>query len=168
MLEKPAFRDEKYAKTFQDASVVQVYHRRPPYPDDVFDKLDELIDPELDALLDVGTGLGDIARPMAERVSRVDAVDFSERMIARARTLPGGDQPAITWIVSSVETAPVTGPYGLITAGTCLHWFDLNVVMPFFARLLSPAGYLALADRIWMTAIDDGPIIGEYSTTRTM
>ena len=77
---------------FQDASVARVYHQRPPYPVEVFDKLVELVDPEVDALLDVGTGLGDVARPMADRVSRVHAVDFSERMVAQARTLSGGDQ----------------------------------------------------------------------------
>ena len=122
---------------FKDASVVEVYDQRPPYPSEVFDKLAELVDPEVDKILDVGTGLGNIARPMARRVKRVDAVDFSERMISRARALPGGDSPRITWIASRVEIAPVTGPYGLITAADCLHWFDLTVVMPQFAGLLS-------------------------------
>lgn len=37
MLKKPEFRSEKYARTFQDASVVQVYHTRSPYPVEVFD-----------------------------------------------------------------------------------------------------------------------------------
>ncbi len=166
MLNKPEFRGEEYARTFQDASVVQVYHARPPYPDEVYDKLAELIDPEVDALLDVGTGLGDIARPMAERVARVDAVDFSERMIARARTLAGGDHPGITWVASHIETAPVTGPYGLITAGACLHWFDLNLVMPRFADLLSPEGYLAIVERDWVTGIKDNEFIAEYSTNQ--
>ncbi len=166
MVKKPAFRSEKYAFMFQDASVVRVYHQRPPYPEEVFDRLVELVDPEVDALLDVGAGLGDIARPMAERVSGVDAVDFSERMIARARTFPGGDHPGLTWIVSPVETAPVTGPYGLITAAACLHWFDLNVVMPRFSCLLSPVGYLAVVERSWEAGIYDSDIIGEYSTNR--
>ena len=166
MLTKPVFRDEKYALMFQDASVVDVYHQRPAYPMEVFDKLAELIDPEADALLDAGTGLGEVARPMAQRVGRVDAVDFSERMIARARTLPGGDHPALTWLVSPIETAPLAGPYGLITAAACLHWFDLNAVMPKFAELLSPGGHLALVDRSWKAGIHDGDIIGEYSTNR--
>lgn len=166
MIEKPAFRSQKYAKTFQDASVVEVYHQRPPYPDAVFEKLSDLIDPSIDAMLDVGTGLGDIARPMASRVGKVDALDFSDRMLERARKLPGGDLPNLTWIASPVEVAPVNGPYGLITAASCLHWFDLNVVIPFFASHLSPAGYLALIDRSWRTGIDDGPIIGEYSANQ--
>ena len=166
MLKKPEFRDEKYARCFQDAGVVQVYHHRPPYPDEVYDKLAYLVDPDVDALLDVGTGLGEIARRMAARVGRVDAVDFSERMIARAKSLPGGDHPGITWTVSHVETAPVTGPYGLITAAGCLHWFDLNVAMPRFARLLSPAGYLAVVERDWQTGIEDRDIVAEYSTNR--
>ena len=166
MLEKPAFRSQKYALMFQDASVVQVYHQRPPYPAQVYDKLVELIDPEIDALLDVGTGLGEIARAMAARVGRVDAVDFSERMIARARTLPGGNNPRITWTVSHVETARLTGPYGLITAAGCLHWFDLNVVMPRFSDILSPSGYLAIVEREWQTGIRDSDIIGEFSANR--
>ncbi len=166
MLKKPAFRSEKYALMFQDTGVVQVYHQRPPYPEEVYDRLVELVDPEVDALLDVGTGLGEIARPMAERVGRVDAVDFSEQMIARAQTLPGGDHPGITWMVSHVETAPFTGQYGLITAAGCLHWFDLNVVMPRFSELLSSEGYLAIVERNWKAGVYDSDIIGEYSTNR--
>jgi SAM-dependent methyltransferase len=166
MLEKPAFRSQKYALMFQDASVVQVYHQRPSYPAQIYDKLAELFDPEVDTLLDVGTGLGEIARPMAARVGRVDAVDFAERMITRAKTLPGGDNPRITWAVSHVETARLTGPYGLITAADCLHWFDLNVVMPLFSDILSSSGYLAIVGRDWQTGIRDGDIIGEFSTNR--
>lgn len=166
MLTKPVFRDQKYALMFQDASVVDVYHQRPAYPVEVFDRLAKLIDPEADSLLDVGTGLGEVARPMAERVGRVHAVDFSERMIARARTLPGGDHPNLTWMVSRVETASLAGPYGLITAASCLHWFDLNVVMPRFCELLSPGGHLAIVGRDWKAGVHDSDIIGEFSTNR--
>ena len=63
MIHKPTFRSEKYASTFEDASVFQVYDRRPPYPEEPFSRMAELVDPDVDAMLDVGTGLGNMARP---------------------------------------------------------------------------------------------------------
>lgn len=166
VIEKPRFRGREHATTFQEASVVDVYGYRPPYPDAVFGRLAELVDPAVDALLDVGTGPGDVARPMAEHVGRVDAVDFSGRMLDRARSLPGGDRPNIRWIESDVETAELAPPYGLITAAACLHWFDLNVVMPRFADLLSPDGYLAIVERSFDVGVEDGEIIGLFSTNQ--
>ncbi|MBV9278962.1 MAG: class I SAM-dependent methyltransferase, partial [Chloroflexi bacterium] len=49
-------------------------------------------------VLDAGCGTGDVARPLAPLVDRVDAVDISAGMIERGRRLPGGENPAITWI----------------------------------------------------------------------
>jgi hypothetical protein len=35
-------------------------------------------------------------------------------------------------------------PYALITAGDSVHWLEWYVVMPRFARMLTPHGYLAM------------------------
>ena len=110
--------------------------------------------------------MGEIARPMAQRGWRVDAVDFSEGMIARARMLPGGDHPGVTWVVSNVEKARFNRPYGLITAAACLHWFDQNVAMERFADIVSPGGYLAIIEREWETGIADTDLISEYSANQ--
>src|SRR4051794_30245195 len=85
-LSSASFRRE-IAQQFQDASVVDAYHLRPPYPEDVFSLLDRLVDPDCRRVLDVGCGTGEIARRMAPQVEHVDAVDLSSPMIAKGQRL---------------------------------------------------------------------------------
>lgn len=136
MLSKPAFRARKHAETFKEARVVEDYRHRPTYPESLFVRLAELIDPDSRAVLDVGTGPGDVARPLSLHVDRIDAVDFSEHMLQKARALPHGDRTNIRWIRSDVESTTYDTPYGLITTVACLHWFDLNIALPRFRDLL--------------------------------
>ena len=84
MLSKPAFGARKHAETFKEARVVEDYRHRPTYPESLFVRLAELVDPDSRAVLDVGTGPGDVARPLSLHVDRIDAVDFSEHMFQKA------------------------------------------------------------------------------------
>lgn len=145
MIPRYEFLGTPYATRFQDQSVVDRYHLRPTYPPETFALLNALIVDEPRAVLDVGCGTGFLTRPMAPYAERVDAIDISEPMLQRARTLPGGDSPRIRWLVGSAEVADVQPPYALITAGDSLHWMDWGVVLPRFARMLTPRGMLAIA-----------------------
>jgi hypothetical protein len=62
-------------------------------------------------------------------VDQVDAVEMSAAMVQTGRRRPGGDHPALRWITGAAETAPLGGPYALVTAGASLHW------MPWQAEL---------------------------------
>lgn len=146
MKPKPGHLGLKYAMQFQDSSIVEVYHHRSPYTAEAIDVLVELITDQPRAVLDVGCGTGDLARRLVEHVERVDAVDFSQAMIAKGKTLPGGDHPRLNWIYGRVEEVALHPPYALITAGASLHWMEWDVVMPLFQRVLTPHGYLALAE----------------------
>ncbi len=150
MSKKPRQFSERYASIFQDASVVSAYQHRPMYPAETFAVLLRLIlsagEPSL--VLDAGCGIGFITRPLAAYVDHLDAVDISEGMIAMAKTLPGGDQPNITWIAAPVETAPLLGPYSLIVAAESIHWMDWERTLPRFADHLVPQGWLALVEEI--------------------
>jgi ubiquinone/menaquinone biosynthesis C-methylase UbiE len=95
-------------------------------------------------VLDVGCGTGNVARPLAEYVERVDAVDRSFPMLQRARTLPGGDSPKIRWLHGRAEDVETQPPYALVTAGESLHWMDWRVVLPRFAQLVTSHGMLAI------------------------
>jgi 2-polyprenyl-3-methyl-5-hydroxy-6-metoxy-1,4-benzoquinol methylase len=62
------------ADTFQHAGVATAYACRPPYPAGVIDFLGQLATATPRQVLDIGAGDGALARPLAERVDRVDAV----------------------------------------------------------------------------------------------
>ena len=167
--DKPDHLGPDYAAQFTDRSVVAAYHLRPPYLDSVFDRLTDLIVDRPRTVLDVGTGTGAIARRLAVRVDRVDAVDPSREMIARGRRLPGGDAPNLRWLRGCAEDVVLSPPYALITAAASLHWMDWTVVLPRFRDLLTPGGVLAvIEDREvsppWGAAL--GPLIAAFSTNR--
>jgi trans-aconitate methyltransferase len=144
MISRPESLGEKFAARFQEQSVVDRYHLRSTYPPEIFTFLSALIVDEPGVVLDVGCGTGNVARPLANFVERIDAVDWSLPMLARARTLPGGDSPKICWLHDRAEEVETRPPYALITAGESLHWMDWGVVLPRFAREVSPHGVLAI------------------------
>jgi len=166
---KPAFLGPHVASAFQEASVIEAYPYRAPYPESLFQKLAELLTGSSRAVLDVGTGPGDVARRLAPYVERVDAVDWSAGMIALGQQLPGGGDPRIHWIQGRIEEVTLAPPYGLITAGESLHWMDWGVVLSRFATLLDPGAFLAILTRgphnpPWREALQ--PIFGRYSVIR--
>lgn len=166
---KPAHLGPAYAAQFGDPTVVANYRHRPPYPDETFDLLDRLLSDCPRLILDLGTGTGEIARRMAPRVERVDSVDLSPAMLEVAHAMPGGDSPRIRWIAGAAETAPLTPPYGLITAGASLHWMDWDVVLPRLRDALAPGGLLACLDvvQIGVPWQDDlTGIFARFSTNR--
>ena len=103
MLQKPKYLAPKYGEQFKDLSIVQAYPHRPPYPTEVFDILAGLIIAQPRNVLDVGCGIGYIARHLVERVERLDAVDFSRHMIEHGKRLPNVDNPHLRWLYGAVE-----------------------------------------------------------------
>ena len=146
MMSKPEHLGPEYAAQFADPSIVAAYHLRPPYLDEVFDVLTGLIVDRPRIVLDAGTGTGEIARPLAARVDRVDAVDPSREMIATGRDLPGGGAPNLRWLQGTAEAVDLFPPYALIVAAASLHWMDWDVVVPRFRDLLTPRGVLAVVE----------------------
>ena len=135
----------RLGEVFTDPDVARAYRYRPEYPPDAFRILSDLIvGPR--TMLDVGAGTGAIAREMVPFVDRVDAVDISAAMIDEGRRLPGGSDPRLRWTLGSAEEAPFDPPYGLITAGAAVHWFDEARAMPRFASALAPGARLALTE----------------------
>lgn len=170
-IKRPAHLGAEYARQFCDRSVAEAYPTRPPYPDELFETLASLISKTPAAALDIGCGTGDLARRLVEipGVERVDAVDFSLPMLEKGRELPNGDHPHLRWIAGAVESAPLTPPYALITAGESLHWMDWRVVFPRFREILTSGGYLAVVvrkrkDPPWSRAV--GKLCRDFSTNR--
>ena len=74
---------------FGHPGVAAAYVHRPPCPAEVFDLLERLLVDAPRVVLDLGAGDGAIARPLAPRVDRVDAVDISAAMVEAGRNRPG-------------------------------------------------------------------------------
>lgn len=169
MLPKPLHLGPEYAAQFGDQGVVEAYRHRPPYPDEAFAILADLIEDEPRAVLDVGCGTGELARRLAPLVDRVDAVDVSPPMIEVGRRSPGGERPNLVWILAAAEEAALRPPYALITAGASLHWMEWDVVLPRFGRALTPNGTLVLVGQETSPAPWDDDLqrlIDRYSTNR--
>ena len=134
------------AASFQHAGVAKAYAHRPPYPSEVFDVLTGLINERPSAVLDLGAGEGALARPLAGLVDRLDAVDISAAMVAAGRRRPGGNQPNLHWIVGAAESAPLGGPYALVTAGASLHWMSLPELLPRVRNAMTDGAYFTVVE----------------------
>ena len=141
--QSPQFNDE-HARRWHDRDAASSYQHRIPYTSATIDALIALISDNDSAVLDVGCGTGNIARAIAPRVSRVDAVDFAPEMIEAGRGLPGGDAANIRWHVAKAEDCELNPPYALVVGGASLHWMDYGVVLPRFARALTERGLVAV------------------------
>jgi trans-aconitate methyltransferase len=155
-----------YAAAFQDKSVVEAYRYRPTYPAATFDVLTQLISTQPAAVLDVGCGSGDIARQLAPRVERVDAVDVSQPMLELGKQLPNGDHPHLHWLHGRIEDVRLQPPYALISAGESIHWMNWDIVMPLLSEVLVEGAYLAIIERkiepvIWYLL---GDVVSRYRT----
>jgi SAM-dependent methyltransferase len=146
---------------------VAAYEYRPPYLDEVYEVLLGLLGTASRVLLELGCGPGEITRRLAPCVEEVHALDASPLMIERARDLPGGDHPAITWHVQRAEDFAYPGTYGLAIAAESFHWFEWVSVLESLSRSLSRHAQLVLLERRldnlpWHS--DLVPIIREFST----
>jgi SAM-dependent methyltransferase len=132
------------AEAFGYPGVASAYRHRPPYPDEVFSVLTGLISDSPRTVLDLGAGEGALARPLAALVDHVDAVDISAAMIEEGRRRPGGDAPNLRWIVGAAETAPLGGPYALVTAGAAMHWMRWRETLGRLAAVMTDGALLAI------------------------
>ena len=100
-----------------------------------------------DRFLDVGCGTGAAVRAAAEVVERAVGVDLAPEMVDRARELAGGTERA-EFVVGDSERLPF--PDATFTAVLCTaafhHFPNPRQALAEMARVLAPAGRLALAD----------------------
>ena len=147
MTKRPAHLTYANASLFKGKGLVDVYHHRLPYPQETFQILLELIQDESPIVLDVGTGIGNLARRLTQHVNHVDAIDFSQNMIDRGKSLPNGDAPNLQWIYGRVEDVIPDKEYSLIVGGDSMHWMEWDVIFPKFADRLTSNGFVAIVGR---------------------
>jgi SAM-dependent methyltransferase len=169
-LPKPTHLGPAYSAQFSDPSVARAYGFRPPYPDEVYAMLTRRIVDSPSLVLDLGCGLGEIARRLAAQVERVDAVDPSQAMLEIARTLADGERPNIHWHCCPAEEFLYGSGYDLVITAESLHWMAWERVLPAVHAALSPRGKLAiiLGRRAVAVPWDEvlQPLVPVYSTNQ--
>jgi hypothetical protein len=70
----------------------------------------------------------------------------SAAVIAAGRSRPGGDRPNLRWIVGAAETAPLNGPYALVTAGASLHWMSWPPTLARLRQAMTSRAFLAIVE----------------------
>jgi SAM-dependent methyltransferase len=88
-------------------------------------------------------------------------------MVDAGRRRPGGGAPNLRWIVGAAETAPLRGPYALVTAGASMHWMRWSEVFERLAGVLADGAFLAIVghghddDSPWTAGLSK--VIGRHS-----
>ncbi len=130
------------------AGAAHYYARyRLPYPEALFDVLAGRFGLDRKSrVLDLGTGTGQLAIPLAARCGEVVALDISAEMIAEgARVAADAGVRNVRWLVGAAEDVPAAlGPCRLVTIGAAFHWMDREVVLRRVWDLLAPGGGIAL------------------------
>ncbi len=114
---------------------------RPSYPPEAIDAiLSGLGDPARLSGADVGAGTGISARLLADRGVAVTAVEPNAAMRDAA-----SPHPRITWLSAAAESTGLPAhAFDLVLCAQSFHWFRADEALAEFARLLRPAGRLAL------------------------
>lgn len=129
--------------SFKSADVAELYIHRPPYAAQIYDHLAHRA-PSVQRLLDLGSGEGKIARPMARVFEQVVAVDPSAKMIDLGKSLENGQAPNLTWVEATAEDAPLSGLFDVVSFASSIHWMAPE---PLFAKLsqhLKPDALVAI------------------------
>jgi ubiquinone/menaquinone biosynthesis C-methylase UbiE len=149
--------DDRRAQGLSFGSVADVYERsRPGYPDEAVRWLagDEPCD-----VVDLGAGTGKLTRSLVALGHRVTAVEPLPEMLAQLRdAVP--DAVPLTGTAESIPLADASAD--VVTAAQAFHWFDHAIALPEIARVLRPAGRLAL---VWNARDDAEAWVKDFSDT---
>ena len=103
------------------------------------------------AILDIGTGTGSLARGLALGGAAVTGLDPSPAMLAEARRLAAEASLAIAHVQGRAEALGFAGAsFDAITAGQCWHWLERPRAAGEALRVLVPGGRLAIAHYDWI------------------
>lgn len=127
-------------KRFTDRADEYAAHR-PSYPDEaVSAMLRGLGAPEMMTVVDVGAGTGISARLVADRGPLVVALEPNAAMREKAEP-----HERVIWEDGTAEvTGLKTGTVNLVLCAQAFHWFDRELALAEFRRILRPTGRLAL------------------------
>ncbi len=137
------------------ALVADAYERaRPGYP---LDAVRWLAGETPRDVVDVGAGTGKLTRALTELRHRVTAVEPLPEMLEQLREAV----PGVRAVEGSAESLPLgDGSADVIACAQAFHWFDHDVAVREFARVLRPGGRVAL---VWNVRDERLPWVAELS-----
>jgi SAM-dependent methyltransferase len=129
---------------------------RPGPPDSFYTRLAAFdIGLQGQALLDLGTGTGLLARRFASQGARVCAIDVSADQIAMATSAAAREACTIDFRVAPAEQIPFDdSQFDVVTANQCWMYFDLKLAIPEVLRVLKPGGRLLVSHFSFMPRRD--------------
>ena len=137
--------DSARARGF-DAWAGEYDRYRPGYPDELFDAISARLPlPRNPLVVDLGAGTGRAALAMAALGWRVTAVEPGKGMLDLLRAHATDEGLLLSTIQASAEETgldPATAD--LVTAAQAFHWFEMDRALDEVARILKPAGGVAL------------------------
>ncbi|MFE7802924.1 class I SAM-dependent methyltransferase [Nocardia sp. NPDC057440] len=136
---QPGYREDLFRGTAEYYSL-----HRPAYPQPLFEDLLRRSG-EGGLLVDLACGTGEIAIPLHERFTHVQAVDLESDMIEVGRTKAvevSADN--IAWSVGRAEDLAVTEPAQLVTIGNAFHRLDRPLIADRAREWLAPGRCLAI------------------------
>ena len=169
MKPKPSHLSEEYARQFCDTTVVAAYYAREPYPVATAGLIAKLTQASNPRILELGCGTGDLTKHLTSFSTEIDAVDFSQEMLAVAQVKYSGAINQPNWHCIRAEEFRSLFTYDLICAGASLHWMNWEVLFPRLEAMIDPVAPIVLVDRSicsckWDSAVLD--LIMQYSTNR--
>ena len=154
---------ERLRQTF-DAVAADYQGARPEYPPGLYDTLVALtgIQPETDALCEVGSASGKATLPLARRGFAITCVELGAALAAEARRNLASFE-AVTVVNADFEAwqPPAGESFGLVFAATAWHWIDPAVKYRKAASLLCPGGHLAFWEAVHVIPDDGDPFFRE-------
>jgi tRNA (cmo5U34)-methyltransferase len=104
-------------------------------------------------VLDVGAGTGLLAAAVAHRFprARIELLDASEGMLARARKRFGGAGERIRFRLADYRTAPLGGPFHAVVSALSIHHLEDAKKRSLYAAIfdsLLPGGVFVNADNV--------------------
>ena len=125
---------------------------RPAYPSSLPTVLRETF--QLDGtgrLLDLGSGPGSVAVPVAHLFDRVVAMDPEPDMLAEGKAIAGrAGVGNIEWVCgSSRDLSPDLGTFRVVTMGESFHWMDRRRTLEALYDLVDLEGGVAILGRGW-------------------
>jgi len=141
-----------------DRTATDYARHRAGFPVSFFKRLlDEGFLTDADAVLDLGTGTGTVARGLARSGFDVTGVDPSPALLESARSL---DKEAGVRVDYRLGTAEQTGlpshAFDVVIAAQCWHWFEQEQALTEIERVVRPGSRLIIAFFDWL--LDAGPV----------